>query len=219
MKILILAAHADDETLGAGGLIPKLVQAKHDVSIVLASDGHIKARAAGIYNLSHFEKACELLGVKDVHYLGFEDQYFDKYPIADMANAVFKVANTPDVIISHTDTDLNNDHRIIADVAKIVGRPKKKAISILGMEIANTTAWNGQVFKPNLYVDITDTIDIKTKAFSFYENELGTFPYPYSLKGIEVLAQYRGMESGYLFAEAYQIIRLHAEHTAFLQQK
>lgn len=216
MKILIFAAHADDETLGAGGLIPKLIRAGHAVSVILASDGHIKARAAGIHNLSHFEKACELYGINAIAYLGLEDQYFDKYPIAEIANAAMKAADSPDLIISHTDTDLNKDHRIISDVAKIIGRPKKKPVSILGMEIANTTAWNGKVFVPHFYVDITDTIDIKKKAFSFYENEQNQFPYPYSLEGISVLAQYRGMEAGYQYAEAFQVMRFHAEHSALL---
>ena len=215
MNITILAAHADDETLGAGGLIPKMVTAGHDISIVLASDGHIKARAEGIYNLLHFEQACAFLGVKDLKYLGFKDQYFDKYPIADIANKALKAINDPDIIISHVATDLNKDHQIMCEVAKIVGRPKKKPISLLGMEIANTSAWNGQAFPANFYVDITETIAQKIKAFSFYQNEVTHFPYPYSLKGIEVLAQYRGMEAGCLYAEAYQVIRMYPQHSLF----
>lgn len=215
MKITVLVAHADDETLGAGGLIPKVIQAGHDVSVVVASDGHIKARGEGIYNLSHFEKACAYLGVKELAYLGLEDQYFDKYPIADIANKAFRVVNEPDMIISHVDSDLNNDHRIMCDVAKIIGRPKTKPVSILGMEIGNTSAWNGKGFQPNFYVDITDTFEMKIKAFSFYENELRAFPYPYSLEGIETLAKFRGMEAGCQYAEALQIIRMHDRHVLF----
>ena len=79
MNILIVAAHADDETFGAGGLIPLLVKDGNNVKIILASDGHIKARTEGIYNIGAFEKAVAFLGVTDVAYLMLEDQYFDKY--------------------------------------------------------------------------------------------------------------------------------------------
>lgn len=209
MKVTILAAHADDETLGAGGLIPRLIKNGHEITLVLASDGHIKARQEGLKNLSDFEKAVEFLRIHQVEYLGFEDQHFDKYPIAEIANKAAKASRDPDLIISHINSDLNKDHRIISDVAKIIGRPKNKPVSILGMEIGNTSAWNANHLSPDLYIDISDTIASKLKAFSFYLNEIRDFPYPYSLKGIEVLAQFRGMEAGCLFAEAYQVIRLH----------
>lgn len=209
MKILILVAHADDETLGVGGWIPKLIKSGHEILVVLASDGNIKARGNDIKNFPAFKTACSFFNISKFECLGLEDQFLDKYPIAEIANQVAKVAENPDVIISHVSSDLNKDHRIMCDVAKIIGRPKHKPISILGMEIANTSSWNGNPFLANLYIDISDTIELKKKAFSIYTNEISDFPYPYSIKGIEVLAQFRGMEAGCLFAEAFQIIRCH----------
>jgi len=215
MNITLLIAHADDETLGVGGLIPKLIARGHKLQVVLASDGHIQARQEGIHNMNAFNEACKLLGIHDVQYLHLEDQCFDKYPMAEISNKAMRCVNAPDLIITHTDTDLNRDHRIINEVAKIVGRPKHKPVSILGMEIGNTSRWNGRSFNAQLYVDITDTIALKQQAFALYENEVRAFPYPYSAKGIEVLAQFRGMESGCLYAEAYEVIRLHNQHIQF----
>ncbi len=216
MNILLFIAHADDETLGVGGLIPLLKQKGHHIQIILASDGHIKARKEGINNLNGFEKACKYYHIDDIQYLHLEDQYFDKYTIAEISNKAFSLAKNPDFIITHTDSDLNRDHRIINEAAKIIGRPKSKPISILGMEIANTSSWNGNSFKAQYYVDITETISKKLEAFSFYVNEIREFPYPYSFKGIETLAQYRGMEAGFNYAEAYQIIRLYHNHSGSL---
>lgn len=216
MNILLFIAHADDETLGAGGLLPLLKQKGHHLQIILASDGHIKARQHGIHNLAGFEKSCAFFGIEDVHYLHLEDQYFDKYPIAEISSKALAIGLEPDVIITHTSTDLNKDHRIINEAAKIIGRPKKKPVSIMGMEIANTSNWNGNTFSPNYYADITETIQKKLDAFAFYVNEIREFPYPYSFKGIETLAQYRGMEAGFNYAEAYQIIRLYHQHAELL---
>lgn len=215
MNVTLLIAHADDETLGAGGLIPKLIAGGHKLQVVLASDGHIQARSEGIRNMDAFNTACKLFGIHDIQYLRLEDQYFDKYPVAEISNNAMKCADAPDLIITHTDSDLNRDHRIINEVAKIIGRPKTKPVSILGMEIGNTSRWNGRSFNPQLYVDITDTIGLKQQAFALYENEIRAFPYPYSDKGIEVLAQFRGMESGCEYAEAYEVIRMHNQHIQF----
>ena len=207
-RILVLVAHADDESLGAGGYICKLVEQKHPVSVVIVSDGLISVRGKKQNNKKHAYLACKVLGVDDVHFLGYKDQKFDQYPIADIANKVFKLGIEPDVIITHVDTDLNKDHRIVTEVAKIIGRPKRKPVTILGCEVPNTSAWNAEPFQANYYVDITDTIDRKIKAFSQYRNELMQFPHPWSEKGLKVLAQFRGMEAGYPCAEAYHVIRM-----------
>ena len=207
-KVMALVAHADDESLGAGGYISKLVATKHSVSVVIVSDGIVRARGKRQNNKKDVSAACKILGVRDVHFLNFKDQKFDIYPIADIANEVSKTKLNPDLIITHVETDLNKDHRIVTEVAKIVGRPKNKPITILGCEVPNTSSWNAEPFKANFYVDISHTIDKKIKAFSAYRNELMTFPHPWSEKGLRILAQFRGMEAGCEYAEAYQVIRM-----------
>ena len=124
-----------------------------------------------------------------------------------MANSVASLSLDPDLIVTHAETDLNLDHRITADISKIIGRPKKKPISILACEIPNTSFWNARQFPANYFVDITDEIDTKIRAFSQYRNELQEFPHPWSKKGLKLLAEYHGMQSGIQLAEAYQLIR------------
>jgi len=89
----------------------------------------------------------------------------------------------------------------------IVGRPKNKPISILASEIPSTSFWNAKQFPANYYVDITNEIDTKIEAFSQYKNELQEYPHPWSRKGLKLLAEYHGMQSGYKYAEAFQLIR------------
>ena len=207
MEALILVAHADDETLGAGGTIPKLVRKGWTVNVVALSDGVLDVRGTVEDNRPAFEAACAILGANSITLLGFKDQKFDQIPIADLANAVAALRLKPDLIITHVDTDLNMDHRLTCEVGKIVGRPKAKPISILGCEIPNTSFWNGHAFPANYYVDISDEIDVKVDAFSRYENELQDYPHPWSKKGLKLLAEYHGMQCGFGFAEAFSVIR------------
>jgi LmbE family N-acetylglucosaminyl deacetylase len=207
-KAMILVAHADDEVLGAGGLIQRLIKADWNVSVVIMSDGQLTVRDVPQDNKTDVYRCCTILGLRsDPILLNYPDQKFDAIPIADMVNAVLKLGFEPDLIVTHVDTDLNLDHRIVCDIAKIVGRPKKRPVAILGCEIPSTTNWNGKQFPANFYVDITNEIETKVEAFSQYRNELQEFPHPWSRHGLQLLAQYHGMQSGFLHAEAFHVIR------------
>jgi LmbE family N-acetylglucosaminyl deacetylase len=153
------------------------------------------------------KEACALLGVDEPLFMGFPDQKFDSVPMAEFAGKVGSLGYEPDLIITHAHTDLNRDHRLTLEVARIVGRPKHKPVSILGCEIPNTSIWNNQVFPANYYVDITDLLSTKISAFSKYEYELQAFPHPWSEEGLRVLAQYHGMQAGIPLAEAFHLYR------------
>ena len=204
---LILIAHADDETLGAGGTILKLIEKGWTVNIVAISDGKLTVRGKKQDNSKDFKKACKLLGVEKYSLLKFKDQKFDTEAVSDLANAVANLKLHPDLIITHHQEDLNKDHRITCEVAKIIGRPKTKPISILGCEIPGTSFWNGKVFQANYFVDITKYIDLKIDVFAKYHNEIQEYPHPWSKKGLKLLAQYHGMQSGFKYAEAFNVIR------------
>lgn len=207
MEALVLIAHADDETLGAGGTIPKLIERGWGVHVVALSDGVLDVRGTVEDNRPGFAAACKMLGVHGAEMLGFKDQRFDLEPVADLANSVSSLGLKPDLILTHVETDLNRDHQITCEVAKIVGRPKAKPISILGCEIPNTSLWNGRPFPANFYVDVTDTIDLKVEAFAQYENEIQDYPHPWSKYGLKLLSEYHGMQSGFRYAEAFSVIR------------
>tara|TARA_Y100000591_G_C21621236_1_gene587937 strand:- start:1 stop:648 length:648 start_codon:yes stop_codon:yes gene_type:complete len=212
INVLVLAAHADDETLGAGGYLAKLAMKGAKIDLVVMSDCKITVRNNLIDNSLHLKKASKVLGIQRTKILAFKDQKFDTYSIADLANSVLKLNIKPDLILTHSKNDLNKDHRITLEVAKIIGRPKSKQISILSFEIPNNNTWNARPFAPNYFVDISKTIKKKLLAFSKYKNETKPFPHPLSIKGLELIAKYRGFQSGYKFAEAYEIIRAYEKH-------
>ncbi len=213
LKFLVLAAHADDETLGCGGWIQQLSAKGHDISVVLMSDGEIALRGYGINNRESFLKALSILGISKNYILGLPDQKFDTLSIGEIANRVLELKINPDIVISHSPKDLNADHRIASEVAKIVARPKAKPVSVFEMEIPAGNAWNSEAFAPQFYVDISKNFSLKIEAFKAYQNEIHEFPHPYSLRALEVMAQFRGMESGHHFAEAYRIVRLMENHS------
>ncbi|MEM9986541.1 MAG: PIG-L deacetylase family protein [Bacteroidota bacterium] len=214
MQVLILLAHADDETLGAGGTIQQLIQQGHQVQLLIASEGLVKLREEAADNRASLAKACELLGLSEWDTLGLPDQQFEGVPVADICRLLpSRLTFEPDLIISHSQKDLNRDHRIIAEVAHIVGRPRAKPVSLLACEIPSVSIWHGYPFHPTFYVGLTSAqLDKKLEAFAAYKHEIRPFPDPYSLEGLRILAQNRGMESGLEAAEAFELIRWYPQH-------
>lgn len=207
MNVTVLVAHADDETLGAGGTIQKLVKRGCNVTVVILSDGLVRTRSVEQDNRHDAIAACRSLGVPEPRFLGFPDQKFDTIPIADLSEAVLQLNLRPALVITHTHTDLNKDHRVTCEVAKVVNRPRSSPVSILGCEIPSTTFWNGLSFPANYYVDISQEIEGKLDAFARYRNECRAYPDPWSTEGLRLLAKYHGMQSGLPMAEAFHIIR------------
>lgn len=205
---LVLVAHADDETLGAGGTIQRLIGSGWSVSVVILSDGIVRARGTDQDNRSDAARACSLLGVGEPRFLGVPDQRFDAEPMTDLANRVGVLGLEPDLIVSHVDTDLNRDHRLTLEVAKIIGRPKRKPVALIGCEVPATTAWNGLVFPADYFVPLTEEqLQRKVAAFACYEHEIQPFPHPWSERGLRLLAEYHGMQAGCGLAEAFHVIR------------
>ena len=208
MQVLLLLAHADDESLGTGGIVQRLTDDGHRIQLVILSEGLVAMRSENSDNRDALRNACGILHIDDCQCLDFPDQRFETVPIAEIANRVTETVEEPDLIITHADTDLNLDHRITGEVARIVGRPRGRPVSILACEIPSVSHWNGQPFSPNFYVGLTEEqLDTKLAAFRSYANEIREFPDPYSEKGLRNLARFRGQESGHAAAEAFRVVR------------
>ena len=220
MKILIIAAHPDDEVLGCGGTIAKL-SSNNDIYTLILGEG-ITSR-----NISDEEKkkelkelkkqsaeANKLLGVKRVFFENFPDNKFDTIPLLNIIKSIEKVIQKikPEEIFTHHYGDLNIDHqlthRAVLAAVRPVGSPIVK--KILSFEVLSSTEWNYQnqnnIFTPNIY--ISETLNKKLEAMKCYKSEIRNYPHPRSLEGIKILAQKRGLEAGLKFAEAFTLVRL-----------
>lgn len=216
-KILVVVAHPDDEILGVGGTILKHVSSGDEVSILILGEGETsRGNIADIHKReAQAKKAAEMLGVRDLVLDKLPDQRFDTLPFLEIVQKIEKeiVRIKPNVIYTHNAYDLNLDHRIIFQAALTASRPAKNnpLKTILSFETLSSTEWQikdqTSVFLPTEYHDITDVIEKKIEIFKIYRDEVREYPHPRSEEGIRILAKYRGMESAYPYAEAFQVIR------------
>ena len=200
MRALVLVAHADDEVLGCGGAIQRLLAVESEVTVVIASDGRV---APGRVNVQAAVEAARALGLPEQPYfLGLPDQRFELAPVAEIADAVAELVDEPDLVLTHSAGDLNRDHRIVAEAAQVFGR---KASMMIAAEVPGARV---RPFRPQVAVVMDEEqISRKVGAFAMYLNEVREPPDPRSLEGLRTLARLRGYEVGVEYAEAYEVIR------------
>lgn len=222
-KILVLAAHPDDEVLGCGGTLIHAVRAKSKIKIVFLGEG-VSARfaygkedskeslLAKKIRENEAKKALKLININDYYFGDRHCTKFDKYPLSNFVKEIEKILDyyKPNIIFTHSKIDLNIDHGIVHQATMIACRPRKNLSvkKIFSFEVPCSSNWTfEEKFNPNYYIDISSSINLKVKAFSKYKNETRPFPFPRSEKGIKTLAKFRGMQSGLKFAEAFRLER------------
>lgn len=221
-RILIVAAHPDDEIIGCGGTISRLVEQGWEAFTLILGEGKTSRdetrnrnqRIDEINNLKkEVEKANNLIGVSDVFLYDFPDNRFDTVPLLDIIKTIEKIKNNikPSMIFTHYKDDLNIDHRIINQAVLTATRPVKNEFvnSIYAFEIASSTEWKFPIsFSPDVFYDISNYLTVKLKAMSEYESELKNYPHPRSLDGLKLISQYWGMRTGFEYAEAFKNVRI-----------
>ena len=217
---LIVVAHPDDEVLGCGGLISKY--ASHvDFHILFLAEGSscrfadplskdvqdaIKKRTTSAVH------ALTELGVKSWEFVDFPCGRLDQIPLIEINKIVEKAIAKfkPDVLITHSDSDANQDHVKVCKSCVIASRPYQSCIKLfLACEIPSSTEWGFlQSFHPSFCVELSaEDVNQKYFALSRYETEVKPYPFPRSFNGIEALAKFRGMQFGFNYGEAYRVIR------------
>ncbi|RMF64229.1 MAG: PIG-L family deacetylase [Calditrichaeota bacterium] len=217
MKVLVLAAHPDDEVLGCGGTIARFVEAGHKVNtVIFCENASVRYGASMNGQIEKMSRQCaEILEMAEPVFLRMSDQKLDTYSALEMAQTVEKVIQDfqPDMLLTHHGGDINEDHRVLFEAAMVATRPlpQNKIKTILTYETISSTEWgisnHHSSFKPDVFYDISKTLPLKLKAFSAYSSELREFPHPRSLEAIEIRARDWGARVGLSAAEPFQLIR------------
>ena len=220
--ILVIAAHPDDEVLGCGGTMAKHVLAGDEVYCLILGEGitsrNLKPQLAKVELKklkSQSGKAAKAIGIKKVSFRDFPDQRFDAVPILEIIKAIeeFKETLSPEVIYTHHHGDLNIDHQITFKAVLTAFRSLKGETvkEIYSFEVPSSTEWNSphsqNYFMPNVFVDISDTLDKKIEALKAYLGEIRECPHPRSPEVLRAIALRWGSVVGCQAAEAFELIR------------
>ncbi len=221
--VLVIAAHPDDEVLGCGGTAARLVQEGRDVYFAILGEGitsrHVHRDAADADQLARLHRqahaAAGKVGVKNVLLHQMPDNRLDTVPLLEVVKLVEELVERlkPEVIYTHHNGDLNVDHGIISRAVLTATRPMigQPVREIYAFEVPSSTEWAFQriepSFRPNVFMDITRTLEAKIAAMECYETEARRFPHPRSPEALRALATRWGTVVGCAAAEAFELVR------------
>ena len=219
MNYLFVVAHPDDEVLGAGATIHKLVQNGYKVTVAIMS-GHVAARNNLSATLTEDEaKAMAIMGVEKVYHADFPNIKMNTVPHLELVQFVEKCIEDfmAEAIVTHHPADTNNDHVMTSYAAQAAcrlfqrreGIPKLK--QFLYMEVLSSTEWSldssANRFTANHFVEIgPEGVDLKLQALAAYQGVMRPYPHPRSEEAIRGLAAYRGCQAGLNYAEAFELV-------------
>ena len=223
MRVLVVAAHPDDEVLGCGGTIARLASEGHTIDVAILGEGITSRSAASMgADPGALERlkgdaveAMSRLGVNSPRFFNLPDNRFDTVPTLDVIKAVEGLVDdvVPERIYTHHGGDLNIDHGVVHRAVLTATRPIKghPVQEVLTFEIGSSTDWALQqfapAFRPNVFVDIGKTLEKKQRAMEAYVTEARPFPHPRSPEAIEAYAKRWGATAGLDAAEAFELIR------------
>ncbi len=222
---LVIAAHPDDEVLGCGGTLASLAAlGKHnEIRVGILGEG-ISSRYArreqtprrALSRLQAQARAANAAwSARAVEFGGLPDNRFDSVPLLEIVKRVERwiEAWQPEVIYTHHPGDLNIDHSltfraVLTATRPMAGTPVKE---LYAFEVPSSTEWAfarvEPAFRPNVFVDVSKTIDVKVRALQCYEEEVRAFPHPRSPEALRVMARRWGSTVGLQYAEAFELIR------------
>lgn len=219
MKYLVVVAHPDDEVLGAGATIHKLIQDGHNVAVATMAN-HAAARANISDTLAADQaKAMKIMGVEKVYSADFPNIKMNTVAHLDLVQFVEKCIMDfkADAIITHHPSDTNNDHVQTSYAVQAASRLFQRREDIpalrelLYMEVPSSTEWSfdssANRFAPNYFVEIgKEGVELKLSALKAYKGVMRPYPHPRSDEAIEGLAAYRGVQAGCNYAEAFECV-------------
>lgn len=214
---LVLAPHPDDEVLGCGGTIARLVAEGAQVDVAIVTRGMPPAYSDAQVAEVRTEAAAahELLGVAATHYLDLPAAGLDQVPQAEVNKAVSALVGRvrPATLLVPFVGDIHADHQIVFNAAMVAARPAGgfRPDRVLAYETLSESNWAAPylspAFAPNVFLDIAGYLDAKIAAFCCYASQVRPFPNERSVESLRALAALRGSCVNLHAAEAFVLLR------------
>jgi LmbE family N-acetylglucosaminyl deacetylase len=218
MKVLVVSAHPDDETLGCGGTLLKHKKNSDEVAwlivtTVRVSQGFSAERVAS--RQAEINTVAQRYGIKQVFQLDFPTMSLSSESVKAMIPKISEVMSNfqPTTLYTLNRSDVHSDHRHTFDAVMACTKSFRYPFlrKVLMYECLSETEFAPPLaenaFLPNYYVDISQQLDEKLRIMEIFTSELGNHPFPRSLDNIKALAHLRGAVAGVQYAEAFQLLK------------
>ncbi|MXU65204.1 PIG-L deacetylase family protein [Oceanomicrobium pacificus] len=215
--VLVIAPHPDDEVLGVGGTMARLADAGREVHVCVATRGQPPQFSDDMVASVRAEAAAAhaVLGVTRTHWLDLPAAALGEHPHGAVNGAIGGLVADlgPDLIFAPHPGDIHLDHQLVFLSTLVASRPHQAdyPATLLAYETLSETNWNAPyltpAFVPNVFVDVSDTLDRKLGAFAAFESQVKPAPHERSVEALRALATLRGATVHKQAAEGFVLVR------------
>jgi LmbE family N-acetylglucosaminyl deacetylase len=205
-----MGAHPDDMELEAGGTLAKFAKKGYEVHLlILTAGGYTDANGNTYFDAqlrNEAKEASKILGIKNITFFDYTTEYL---PLnGDIITQVDSIVDElqPDVLISHHPFDSHQDHKVAAEIMFAVTRQGRVKNVLSGSTLPYRP--NVFAFRPQFFVDITETIDVKLNAIRAYQSQYKKFGSEELIERVKAMAKTHGWAMGYEYAECFEVIRM-----------
>ena len=217
-NILVVAPHADDETLGPGGSLLRHADEGDEIFWLIMTnkfekDGFPKDDVDA--RNKEIEREAECFGFNEIWRLNYSPGKLDKADTIEIIEDLTKAFNSikPEIVYLPFSNDVHSDHRITSEAviacSKTFKFPTIRSFRVY--ETVSQTEFGSNLYResfhPNLWIDISGFLSKKIEIADIYESEIADHPFPRSSKNIESIASFRGATMGVASAESFIIIK------------
>ena len=219
MKVLAIAAHPDDETLGCGGTLLKHKAAGDNIFWLIATEAYSPKwpQEVILEKSNEVSDIAEAYGMENYFKLGFHSGQLDTIPFTELMDRVQDVITkvSPDTVYLVHHRDVHTDHQILFTAAMSVLKPIHMATHgvkrVVSFETLSSTeaavSGTNSTFSPNIFGDITPYMERKIDILEMYKSESQHDPLPRGPSALRALARVRGATIGVEYAEAFMLVR------------
>jgi len=218
VRVLAIAAHPDDEVLGAGATLARLRSEGAELHVAIVTEGST-AQYPGRPDVvatkrEQARRALDALGGGDLHFGNLPDMQLDTVPLLEVNAFIEGVVRKvkPTLVLTHHSNDLNRDHRIVHEGSVVACRPTSshRIAQILAYDVLGVTNFGGTAvgFTPNMFFEGESFLEQKLLALEAYDIEVRAFPHPRSREALEAQGRVYGSLCGVRWAEAFQVLRV-----------
>lgn len=223
-RVLVIAAHPDDEVLGMGGTIAKYVSGGATVGLLVITDGSTlqykddpKLNEIIGTKKNETKNSADVLGISEIFYGGMPDMKLDITAHSEVNDLIERVIVSfrPNIVFTHFEGDINRDHQCVYQSTLVACRPipGQGVKELYSYSVPSSTEWNAQnprtAFVPNCYIDISGGCeDKKYRAMECYKTELREYPHPRNIEALKILDRAVGLQAGMRLAESFVLHRM-----------
>jgi N-acetylglucosamine malate deacetylase 1 len=218
---LVVAPHADDEVLGAGGIMARLAASGWKVHVLFATVAGYPSMArkdvsSSQARLAEAEAALKTLRAASYEALFHEANHLrlDAVPQCDLIDFVQKgICGSLSIAIVPSRSHYHQDHRALADACAAALRPAPNArlpfVPVVLAYSSHAGDWGHRCadFRANVFVDITEFMETKLEALSCYASQMCESPHPRSLEAVRSWSAHWGVYGGVKYAEPFECLR------------